>query len=255
MAKQSGLHQIRGKVGEHSYYKQTGVAAGLIRSINQGLSARVKTGEEYANTRLNNAEFGQAARIAATLGRLVTPKFRPMILPFSQSKMARIILEDIKAKTGNWGQRDLGTGDVDTLVRALNSTSKNDFESFGVFVDEDDQLVQKDANLFDAKMQAIGADGVECVCASAVVGVGKWSASSDTYIVSLAKKNTATGVLSSEDDDFNTEEFPTNYPSTTHTSFKIYVIIVMPYRTINNVKHILQESCSFGVIAAISQPA
>lgn len=255
MAKQSGLHQIRGKVGEHSYYKQTGVAAGLIRSINQGMSARVKTGEEYANTRLNNAEFGQACRIAAVLGKLITPKYRPMILPFSQSKMAKMILEEIKTKTGNWGERDLGTGDVETLVRALNSTSKNDFESFGVFIDEDDQLFETDATLFDAKLQALGADGVEVSCASAVVGVGKWSASSGTYIVSLGRKNTAVRDFEGGGDDAALEVFPASYPALTHTSFKIYVLVVMPYRAINGVKHILQEACSFGVIASATQPA
>lgn len=255
MAKQSGLHQIRGKVGEHSYYKQTGVSSGLIRSINQGMSARVKTGEEYANTRLNNAEFGQACRIAAVLGKLVTPKFRPMILPFSQSKMAKMILEEIKTKTGNWGERNLGTGDVDTLVRALNSTSKNDFDSYGVFLDEDDGLVEADEALFPAKLQALGADGLDCVCVSALVGVGKWSASSDSYIVSLAKKEFSANTLAAEGDNFTYEAFPSNYPALTHTSFKIYVIIVMPYRTINSVKHIMQESCSFGVVASATQPA
>lgn len=255
MAKQSGLHQIRGKVGEHSYYKQSGVAAGLIRSINQGMSARVKTGEEYANTRLNNAEFGQACRIAAVLGKLVTPKYRPMILPFSQSKMAKLILEEIKTKTGNWGERNLGTGDVDTLVRALNSTSKNDFESYGIIVDEDDQLVETNADLMSAKLAAIGADGYQIVCSACVVGVGNWSASSDSYIISLAKKDSIQQTDVHAGDDFSTPVFPTAYPSALMTSFKIYMVVVMPYRTINSQNHILQEYCSFGVIASATQPA
>lgn len=42
MAKQSGIHQIKGKVGEMSYYKQSGVSSGLIRSINPSMSGRVK---------------------------------------------------------------------------------------------------------------------------------------------------------------------------------------------------------------------
>ena len=71
MAKQSGLHQLRGKVGEHSYYRQTGISSGLVRSINQGMSARVKNDEAFLNTRLNNAEFGQAGRIASVLSDIV----------------------------------------------------------------------------------------------------------------------------------------------------------------------------------------
>ena len=254
MAKQSGLHQIRGKVGEHSYYKQTGVSAGLIRSINQGMSARVKTGEEYANTRLNNAEFGQACRIAAVLGKLITPKYRPMILPFSQSKMAKMILEEIKTKTGNWGQRDLGTGDVDTLVRALNSTSKNDFESYGLTINEDDQLVESNPDLMAAKLSAIGADGYHVICTSCVVGVGKWSASSGTYIISLANKNADEADFETGD-DLALPAFANAYPSALMTSFNIFLVVALPYRTINNEKHILQEYCTFGAIAKATQPA
>lgn len=255
MAKQSGLHQIRGKVGEHSYYKQSGVADGLIRSINQGMSARVKTGEEYANTRLNNAEFGQACRIAAVLGKQVTPKYRPMILPFSQSKMARLILEVIKTNTGNWGQRNIGSGDVDVLVDALSSVSKNDFSTYGVTLSESDGEVQTDNSLCPAKLAAIGADGYTINSRMCTIGVGKFQASTGVYTISLAKGIDTSHDVTADDSASLVGSFPAAYPSMLMTSFNVYVIVVMPFRTINSEKHILQEHCTFGVFASATQPA
>ena len=242
-------------MGEHSYYKQTGVASGLIRSINQGLSARVKTGEEYANTRLNNAEFGQACRIAAILGKQVTPKYRPMVLPFSQSKMARLILEVIKTKTGNWGQRNLGSGDVDVLVDALSSVVKNDFSTYGVTIDEAEHEVLTDNSLCPAKLAAIGADGYLINARACTLGVGKYQPSTGAYTISLGKGEDMAGDLPADDSTSIPASFPASYPSLMMTSFNVYVIVVMPYRTINNEKHILQEHCTFGVFAASTQPA
>ena len=124
MAKQSGLHQIRGKVGEHSYYRQSGVTSGLIRGINPGMSARVKTGDEYANTRLNNAEFRNAAELASAMGGIVLPKFRPMILPFSQSKLTSSYLQLIKEAAGEWGQRNAVAAQSQQIADALNAIAK-----------------------------------------------------------------------------------------------------------------------------------
>lgn len=105
MAKQMGIHQIRGKVGERSYYRTKGIETGLSRSINQGLSARVKTGEEYANTRLNNAEFKNANAIATVAFNSVNTRKRGMMRNFALAAMTKGALEDIKQGTGAWGVR------------------------------------------------------------------------------------------------------------------------------------------------------
>lgn len=115
MAKQSGIHQLRGKVGEMSYYRQKGVQPGLVRKINQGLSSRVKTEEAYANTRLNNAEFGNACKIASAAFNSVNSRKRGMMRNFAVSAMAKVALEDIKAGTGTWGSRVPAT-ELDTLI-------------------------------------------------------------------------------------------------------------------------------------------
>lgn len=118
MAKQLGIHQIRGKVGGRSYYKTKGVEEGISRSINPGMSARVKNGDEYANTRLNNAEFGNANKIATAAFNSVNTRKRGMMRNFAISAMTKVALEDIKQGTGAWGARKPVT-ELDRLVCEL----------------------------------------------------------------------------------------------------------------------------------------
>lgn len=250
MAKQSGLHQLRGKVGEHSYYRQTGIVPGLVRSINQGLSSRVKTAPEFANTRLNNAEFGQAGRIASVLGQFITPKYRPMILPFSQSKMAKVILEAIKTKTGNWGERNLDSTDLQVFLQAINSVHKNNPDDYGLSfsVDSNDEFViATDTTLYPAKIAAIGAEGYKLVVLAARPWIGTYSAADGKYAESFARANIYETSLSLPNEDASIDyEFrpapPTGWPA---FDVDFMVVVVMPYRTINGVDHILQEHCTF----------
>ena len=261
MAKQSGLHQIRGKVGEHSYYRQTGVTNGLIRSINQGMSSRVKTGEEFSNTRLNNAEFGQAGRIAHVLGMMVTPKYRPMILPFSQAKMAKSILSAIKADNAPWGQRNLpnvaGAYIGQPLIDALNLVSKNDFDSFGLVFDrnqEDDIRISPDETLFNNKLQSIGADGVRLNVAFASPFIGQYGVGfySDEYADSHPRANFEAADLVIGDTSASFEEnFPGAAPAgSPWVAVNFLIVVIMPYRIINSDIYILQEHCTFKAMIA-----
>ena len=249
MAKQSGLHQIRGKVGEHSYYRQTGVSAGLIRSINQGLSARVKTGEEYANTRLNNAEFGQACRIAAALVKYIIPKYRPMMLTFSQSKLAKDILSLIKSSTGQWGARNLVDPEGSLVAPFVSSLAKTNFDDYGITIVEDGDNTDLDANgtLLDSKLQAIGADDIDVRVVYTSTWVGNYNVGMNKYADTFAHMNIQ---------DFNelSASAPVTldgvYPASPsalepYTAVRNVVVIVLPYRTIDGTKHILQEHCTF----------
>lgn len=250
MAKQSGLHQLRGKVGEHSYYRQTGIVPGLVRSINQALSGRVKTGEEFANTRLNNAEFGQAGRIAAVLGQFVTPKYRPMVLPFSQSKMLKVLIEAIKSKTGIWGQRNLTATDVEVVTQALNATHKNNPDDWGLSfgINSDDEfVVESDDTIFPAKLSSIGAQGADIVLLACRPWIGTFVASTGKYAASYARANIYKNYL----DDGGTEitfdyEFraapPQDWPAI-YVDF--FVVVILPYRMVDSTKYTLQEHCTF----------
>lgn len=260
MAKQSGLHQIRGKVGEHSYYKQTGVSAGLIRSINQGLSARVKSGEEYANTRLNNSEFGAACNVAGLLGKAVVPKFRPMVLPFSQSKMAKMVLALAKNTAGSWGQRVVPAASSAQLAAILQSTSKRDFKEFlDLDITATETLNEYDLTYSwtseqSTLMSGLGIDKISFLVCGYNIGTGKYDAT--------LRKVSAGVIFRQFADSFDdtvtqgssyqqSESFtmmPYNPQAANLNGQQIVVVVVMPTRVINGVDHILQEYCSFAAL-------
>lgn len=261
MAKQSGLHQIKGKVGEFSYYKQTGVEGGLVRGINQGMSARVKNDEGYANTRLNNVEFGGACNVAANLGKMVTPKFRPMILPFSQSKMAKAVLELAKSAGGSWGERAVPADSYNQLAGILSAMSKRDFTEF-VSIDQTFDTTEKE-------LTATVSVSAEQATLMSNLGISKLSVKLDVFHLETGKYDAETGkirncimqsrlavsdaidVVAGNPDTLQLADRVvvrpgfTPVPPTGWNAEYIGVVVVMPIRTINNVDHVLQEYCSF----------
>lgn len=255
MAKQSGLHQLRGKVGEFSYYKQTGVSSGLIRSINQGMSARVKTSDEYANVRLNNAEFGQSGRIASVLAQYINPKYRPMVLPFSQAKMAKIILEYIKTdSTAPWGQRNIVADNSGEMqVAALNSVVKNHFDEFGVSLQVNEENLSLSIALSSqtvSKLSSIGANGFEYRFFAIGTWIGTYLTNTDRYAPTLPQSNLYNDRFDDPAGDENDQITytipaapPQRFPAFQATRTGLFMIL--PYRTINGQNYILQENCTF----------
>lgn len=264
MAKQSGIHQIKGKVGEFSYYKQTGVEGGLVRSINQGMSARVKNDEGYANTRLNNVEFGGACNVAANLGKMVTPKFRPMILPFSQSKMAKAVLELAKSAGGSWGERAVPADSYQQLAEILSAMSKRDFSEFGTLSQSFDVSTKQIETEFayTADQATLMANlGINKILVKGQVfhlETGKYDAETDRIRSSVNESraiNSVDGAVDAGSGDsltvFNGITVTPGYtpiPPTGYNAEYIAVYVVMPIRTINSVDHVLQEYCSFKAI-------
>lgn len=257
MAKQRGLHQIKGKVGEYSYYSQTGVSGGLIRKINEGLSARVKTDAAYANTRLNNQEFGAAANVSALLGQCVTPKFRPMILPFSQSKMAKDILKVAREHTANWGQRVVTSEDTAKLCDILSAMSKRDINEFVTAdvsretVDEATvygQITKEQVSL----MLSLGITNFTLTAVQFDIATGQWVPLAQEMSTGYMTRNNSADVFSDTAlvagaglDNSETIDVRTFVPEANHSGHQIIVFVAMPIREINGVPHILQEYCSF----------
>lgn len=264
MAKQSGLHQIRGKVGEHSYYRQTGIVPGLVRSINQGMSARVKTSEEYANTRLNNVEFGGACNVAASLGKMVVPKFRPMILPFSQSKMAKAVLELAKNAGGNWGERVVPADSYNQLADILSAMSKRDSTEFGSVEQAFDTTAKELTASFGytgdqaTLMSSLGIDKISVSLQVFHLETGKYdSANKSIRRCVMHSRFSIIDNLSIIAGEGATIQLATGdvirpgftpIPPTGYNAEYIAVYIIMPIRTINSVDHVLQEYCSFTAI-------
>lgn len=265
MAKQSGLHQIKGKVGEYSYYKQSGVTSSLIRSINQGMSARVKTSDEYANTRLNNSEFAGAANVAGLLGKMVTPKFRPMVLPFSQSNMAKALLDLARQNNMPWGKRVVSANDTPEIAAILSAQSKRDYSDFvSLSVTRGSSTAATLAYSYTAEQGTLMAS----------LGITKLTITGVQIDLATGKFNNVTGkiqsgyirkrdsVILSDAEDVNpgeggglTEDIvvsgftPT---AETFTGHQLVVFVVLPLRTLGGVDHILQEYCSF---LAVELPA
>lgn len=261
MAKQSGLHQLKGKVDGYSYYRQSGVKAGLMRRINEGMSSRVKTSAEFANTRLNNSEFGNAADVAKVIATLITPKFRPMFLNFSQAKLTKGVLSLIKQGTGDWGQRALAAGDVAAVCDAVNMLAKNDFatlcgglSSAAGSITGTSQAVISFTSDNAQNLAAIGADGIIAKLSVCAIYAGTYSSSEKRYNQSLSQ------VVKVEDyeqvlaDLPITEDIETDaaVPEVTGTQkLLVCLAVIMPYRAVNGKNYILQEKCTFRMIPAV----
>ena len=265
MAKQSGIHQIKGKVGEMSYYKQSGVSAGLIRSINQGMSARVKSGEEYANTRRNNVEFGGAADAAKLFIKTIVPKFRPMFITFSQAKLTKAIYEIVKSQVdADWGTRSLKAGDLDAVLEHVNALAKKDYSTYygsftsaqGDTAGETSLKINMTGEQVDALL-GLGFDGVTFRLMTYTVCTGEYNENTDkitkgirlpieTYVLD-AELTAGSGYQ--EETGLNAKENGT-LPATL-VGNRVSVCIAMPYKVINDVSYTMQEWCSFAIVPSV----
>lgn len=257
MAKQRGLHQIKGKVGEYSYYSQTGVSGGLIRKINEGLSARVKTDAAYANTRLNNQEFGAAADTASLLGKTVVPKFRPMILPFSQSKMCKEILKVARDHTENWGQRVVTSEDTARLCEILSAMSKRDAREFVDLIANrasasEVEVGAEYGNDKSTLMSSLGINSLSVTVTQFDLATGQWVPLAQEMSAGYLQQKDVVSPLSDQEitpgsggGSSETMDVATFIPEANHSGHQILVFVVLPAREINGVTHILQEYCSF----------
>lgn len=258
MAKQSGIHQLRGKVGEMSYYRQSGVQQGLVRSINQGLSARVKTSQEFANTRLNNAEFKTATEFSAALLNGVVPIYRPMFNVFRNAKLSGKVLSIIKSNTGSWGDRLIAQTNALAVAQAMNDISKNRASDLlGFQVSEDDNRIKVEYTVAESMadtLSSIGADGLILKSYDVAVYEGTPVAPGQERARTLVR----TGAAVTEDissstaagdtsESFVTPLLPDLSILTGRTVVYFVYMILMPYRTVNNVQHVLQEACCYAI--------
>lgn len=261
MAKQSGIHQLRGKVGEMSYYRQAGVPGGLVRGINPGMSSRVKTSAEYANTRLNNDEFKTATQYAANLLRAVVPIYRPMFNTFRNAKLAAKVLELIKSNTGAWGTRIIKPENQEAIIAAVNSLSKNRAADLSLLTSAADADYVKVNVAVPESMQSvlesIGADGVDVK----VYDVAVYEAAPSTPVAERAPMEirmsesqvisfTADETPGTNEDAEITPLLPdltiqTQLPVITYYAYAV----IMPFRTVNSTKHVLQEGCALQLLS------
>ena len=126
MAKQSGIHGIRGKINGVSYYSSKN-GGQLIRKINEGMSSRVKTAKEYANTRLNNAEFGAAGSLAGAIVSPISQRWRFILNSIATGLLVKAIKAAMMQDTASpWGERVVPLTEMAHLQDVFNGFSKNE---------------------------------------------------------------------------------------------------------------------------------
>lgn len=261
MAKQEGIHQLRGKVGQMKYYGMKGVAQGLVQSINQGMSDRVKNGAEYANTRLNNAEFGGAGSTAGAITRALSQKWRYLLVPFATGKLAKDVRSIMMLDgTGKWGQRGLvGTSWQAVLAEKVSQYSKNsvgDYRGLSLSCEFDTtaglKTIYSVADIHNEIAEAAGATGVRIAILSGKVAASAFNADSATYTPATSDMS----FIGGNDFDFGvTDDDALSNPqvkaaSQTDNTLYASVVVLLPYKEVNGQKYIMQEHCSFKMIAA-----
>lgn len=129
MAKQAGLHGIRGKVGNHSYYSSKN-GGELMRSINEGMSERVKKDIAFDNTRKNMAEFGACAASAGAVLKAISQRWRFILNAASIGVFTKVLYDAMMKDTSHaWGQREIPTADLVVYQDFITRISKNQFPS------------------------------------------------------------------------------------------------------------------------------
>ena len=265
MAKQSGIHQLNGKVRGMSYYRQKGVEAGLARSINQGLSKRVKEDPAYENTRLNSREFGAAGSFAGACIRSISERQRTMLKDFATGMLAKSVRDIIIGDTTNrWGDRQLvGTEWQEYLLQVINTFAKVDFASHvgGVWdvevTDGSDgskvwtpnaelpaewgqMLLTQGASgaivemhAYSVKLLDLGGKSLKAVSSTALIGKEDVTIGDSTTITDAA-------TIAAE---FSGEQAANQLSGV--------LVVVKPYQTVGSEKYIRQELCTFALFEPV----
>lgn len=254
MSKFFGLFEIRGKRDGYKYYSMKGVKGTIQAKINEGMSSRVKNSPEYANTRLNNAEFGAAGNMAGAIAKALTQRWRSVTVPFATAKM----LPGIKLAMGQdtthpWGQRSLtGTDWQHNLRQQINGLSKVSFdEEMGLSTAcfrSSNNIIMLSVDGYIAQAASLKSKGItmiEFYCYAVSVQSPLFNASTNSYSKADVKEIGSITVEDGIDSEISiNEEFSGTTALADASGVLAGVIVVAkPYREINGVKYVAQEFC------------
>lgn len=252
-----------------SYYQQKGVSGGLVRKINEGMSARVKEGQEYANTRLNNAEFKNANAIATAAFNSVKGRLSSMMRTFALADMTKRALEDIKQGTGQWGVR-LPASQLDELICDMLENYAKGGKYDGMFGSVDDVTFSAQGvmtatfNLSGERIAALkelGIDGHQLLFSKCLAGEimvdglpRLFAGSGFTPSAPFVYPDTVEAVTTPVSESFATPASvglsPSGYEfaqeDQKHGFF--IVITILPFRRVGTRLHTLKEYCTYVAI-------
>lgn len=260
MAKQSGIHQLNGKVRGMSYYRQKGVEEGLARSINAGLSKRVKEDPAYQNTRLNAREFGSAGSFAGACISAISERQRTMLKDFATGACAKVVRDIIIGDTAHpWGDRQLeGTDWQKYMLDVLSNFAKVDFVSnvggvWGVVVAAAEGAATWTPNAelhagWGSTLAAKGATGATVDMYAYKVDLldlGGKSLKGVGSIALVGSVDAAIGEAATIKESATIGAAFTGVQA--ENSLQGVLVVVKPYQEVNNEKYIRQELCTFAL--------
>ena len=124
MAKQHSLIPITGKVGNSSFF-YTRNGGFQMRQLNPTMSERVKTEPNFANTRLQAAEFGAAGSTVSALIRTLMQRYRYILNPKITGDLTQAVYGFIKNdREHEFGQRQLPMHFYGMYQQAVNTYFK-----------------------------------------------------------------------------------------------------------------------------------
>ena len=214
---------------------------------------------------MNNSEFGAACNVAGVLGRMVSPKYRPMVLPFSQSIMAKKVLDLAKTHEGLWGQRVVKADDTPELATILSDTSKLKVADYmTITVSRESTTNLKVAYELTkeqvAALVGLGIDGFNIKVTAYQVRTGQYSS-----VTARILRSTFRPEMSGDDDndltlgsqivnDFDITIAATMPSVTNFVNHRFATVLIQPYKQVGAATYTLQEYCMF-VSVQIPEPA
>lgn len=260
MAKQIGLYSVRGKVDGFKYYGMKGVANTIIAKINEGMSSRVKNSAEYANTRLNNAEFGAAGNMAGTLVRALTQRWRCVTIPFATAKFLPSIKRALALDTTNpWGQRTLtGTAWQDGLRQEMTNLSKVAFdEEMGLVIEVTNDkgtniAVTLKGNIAQAEyLKQKGIDGIKVDLVAFRLNAAEYDDELKGYVPASLVASEASSLAVTLDSALD-EDLSVSMSGQKVDASKVMTAVLLvfkPFRTISGEDYVAQEFCCHKLVA------
>lgn len=264
MAKQTGYAKVSGKIeGRSNYYSKNG--GFLSRTINPGMSSRVKTDAAYINTRLNNAEFGGAGSCAGAMVKAVSLRWRYILNSTSTGQLVqRIKAAMLKDTTNPWGKRQVPVVDMPKIQEFYNRLSKNQMPEFvrsgistSMVYDSDAEKIEVSAAInysadYENQLIAKGANGVVSKVFALSVNTPMPLASELKYEACISDiselvefgndtslDGTGTNVAISA--DVLDSSIP---PQNDGDNFGGVLVVFLPYKQIGTEKYTLQELCA-----------
>lgn len=275
MPKQKGLYQLHGKAQGMCYYSQAGVKLPLMRTINQGMSERVKTSDEFENTRKNNAEFALANKMATSLYNFIYPNWRSMFRRFTIPYITARLLEELKNGTGDWGERhlDKSVGIVFTPIINLYAKAHSYQGQFGVFTSTLTNFTNTYVNYYTynrlrlmidhdtiMRLKSQGVDGL-VVYWRCLIGMNETIYESYLSSVSYSHLifNSSDTYLYVQPDplvgtEFGVSPIVLSTFMAQSTSGVLNSAVICPYRQSGNERIILQKQCTYIVFGCDPKP-